>query len=99
MRKRFFALRLISGIYKFLAVLILIALIGVSVWVLVDANAFPTWDAKLPVIAAAVLGAILLPLILWGLAQLFDVLMATEMNTRASTKMLQRLGKLMEERL
>ncbi|MDZ4768687.1 MAG: hypothetical protein SGJ24_06125 [Chloroflexota bacterium] len=99
MKQRFFALRLISGIYKLLAILALVAAIGVIVIVLVDSTAFPQIDDKLPVVGFAVVAAILLPLILWGLAQLFDVLMAIEINTRATTKMLQRTGKLMDERL
>jgi hypothetical protein len=99
MRKRFFALRLISGIYKSLAVLALIVMVFLIGYVLIDATAFPTIDSKLPVVAVAVATAILLPLILWGLAQLFDVMIATELNTRSAAKLLQRLGKLMEERL
>lgn len=99
MRRRFFALRLISGIYKLLAILSVIAMIGVIVVVLLDATNFPDVSSKLPVIGGAVAAAIVAPLILWGIAQLFDLLMAIEINTRASNKLLQRMGRLMDERL
>lgn len=99
MKSRFFALRLISGIFKLLGVLALIAMIGVIVLVLLDATGFPTIETKLPVIGGAVVGAILGFLLLWAIGQFIDLLMAIEINTRATTKMLQRTGRLMDERL
>lgn len=99
MRNRFFVIRLISGIYKFVAVLLLIGMVGTVAFVLIDAERFPQIDAKLPVIAFAVAIAIVGPVALWGMAQFLDLLMAIETNTRASTKMLQQLGRVMNERL
>lgn len=99
MKRRFFALRLISGIYKVLAILTLVAMIGLVIYTLVDTTAFPELDDKGPVVAAAVLVGIVAPLVLYALAQLFDVLIAIEFNTRAATALAQKQYKLMEERL
>lgn len=99
MSGRFFALRLLSAAFKLLAIVNLIAMIGAIVIILIDATDFPTIDSKLPVIGGAAVAAIIGTVLLFGIGQLLDVLMAIEMNTRAMTKILQRTGKLMDERL
>ncbi len=99
MKRRFWALRIVSGIYKFLAILALIGFIGGAVVVLLDAENFPTMENKLPLIGAAAVGAILAPLILFATGQFFDMLMAIELNTRTSNRLLQQTGKVMRERL
>lgn len=99
MKRRFLALRVISSIYKILGVLALIIMIVGVGWILIDASTFPTVDSKVrPLIAAVGVGT-LGTLGLFAIAQLIDLLIAIETNTRASTAMLQRLGKLMNKRL
>lgn len=99
MRRRFLAIRLLSGIFKLLAILNLIAMIGVIVYVLVTVEGFETIEAKLPVMGAAAAIAIVGGVLLWAIGQMLDLFMAIEINTRASNKMLQRMGRLMDERL
>jgi hypothetical protein len=99
MKRRFFALRIISTIYKILAVFAFIAMIGSIVIVLIDAASFPTIQSKLPVIGAALGSGIVGTIALLAMAQLLDLLMALEMNTRSTTAMLQQLGRIMKERL
>lgn len=99
MKRRFLALRIISMIYKILAVFAFIAMIGAIVVVLIDANGFPTIESKLPIIGAAFGGGIVGTLVLLAVAQLIDLLIALEMNTRSTTAMLQQLGRIMKERL
>ncbi|MBI1256779.1 MAG: hypothetical protein GC204_04865 [Chloroflexi bacterium] len=99
MKRRFLALRIVSIFYKILAVLNVIAMIGIIVFVLINADNFPTMDTKLPVIGAAVAGLILGTIVLFAIAQLLDLMMAIEINTRASNALLQRMGKVMKERL
>ncbi|MFN8452529.1 MAG: hypothetical protein U0521_28970 [Anaerolineae bacterium] len=99
MKRRFLALRIISMIYKILAVFAFIAMIGAIVVVLIDANNFPTIESKLPVIGAAFGSGIVGTLVLLAVSQLIDLLIALEMNTRSTTAMLQQLGRIMKERL
>lgn len=99
MKRRFFALRIISTIYKILAVFAFIGMIGGIVIVLIDATNFPTIESKLPVIGGALGSGIVGTIVLLGIAQLLDLLMALEMNTRSTTVMLQQLGRIMKERL
>jgi hypothetical protein len=99
MKRRFLALRIISTIYKILGILALIGMIGGIAFVLIDSNTFPTLESKVQPLIGAVGGGLLGSLGLFAIAQLIDLLMAIETNTRASTAMLQRLGKLMKERL
>ncbi len=99
MKRRFFALRIISIIYKILAVIAFIAMIGGVAFVLLDANTFPTMQSKIQPIAAAVGGGLAGTLTLFAIAQLIDLMIALETNTRAMTVMLQRMGKVMKDRL
>lgn len=99
MKSRFFALRLISGIFKLLGVLTLIAMVGVIIYVLLNAAEFPQIPDKLPVVGVAAVVGILGLILLWAIGQFIDLMMAIEINTRATTKMLQRTGRLMDERL
>ena len=99
MKRRFLALRIVSIVYKILGVLNVLAMIGIIVYVLVSADNFPTMDSKLPVIGAAIAGLILGTIVLFAIAQLIDLMMAIEINTRASNALLQRMGKVMKERL
>ena len=99
MNRRFFALRLLSAAFKLIAIINLIAMIGVVIIVLIDATGFPTIETKLPVIGGAALLAIIGTILIFGFGQLLDLWMAIEINTRAMTKILQRTGKLMDERL
>ncbi|HVU10281.1 MAG TPA: hypothetical protein VHD90_03345 [Phototrophicaceae bacterium] len=99
MKRRFFALRIISIIYKILAVIAFIAMIGGVAFVLLDANTFPTMQSKIQPIAAAVGGGLVGTLSLFAIAQLIDLMIALETNTRAMTVMLQRMGKVMKDRL
>lgn len=99
MNRRFFALRIVSGLYKLLAILAFIAMVGGSIFVLLDANQFPTLESKLPVIGAAVAAGIIATITLFAIGQIFDLFMAIEINTRNSTRALQKQAKLMNERL
>ncbi len=99
MKRRFLALRIISSIYKILGVLALIGMIIGIAFVLLDASTFPTMNSKIVPLAYALGIGTLGTLGLFAIAQLIDLLVAIETNTRASTAMLQRLGKLMNKRL
>src|ERR1700710_3058409 len=99
MKRRFLALRIVSTIYKILGVLNVIAMIGLIAYTLISADAFPTMATKLPVIGAAVAGLLVGTVILFAMGQFIDLLMAIEINTRASNALLQRMGKVMKERL
>ena len=102
MKRRFLALRIISIIYKILAVLAFIGMIGGDqLDVLIDANDLPTiQDPNFQPIGVA-LGVRLWSarILCLAVAQFIDLLIALEMNTRATTAMLQQLGKVMKERL
>ncbi len=99
MKRRFLALRIISVIYKILAVIAFIGMIGAIGYVLINATDFPTIESKLPVIGAALGSGLVSTIVLFAVAQFLDLLMALEANTRATTAMLQQLGKVMKERL
>jgi uncharacterized membrane protein len=99
MKRRFLALRIVSIIYKILGVLNVIAMIGVIGYTLLNADAFPTMQTKLPVIGGAVAGLLVGTVILFAMGQFLDLLIAIEINTRASNALLQRMGKVMKERL
>ncbi len=99
MKRRFLALRIVSIIFKILGVLNFIGMIGLIVFVLINTDSFPTMDTKLPVIGAAVAGLLVGTIILFAIGQFIDLLVAIETNTRAQTAMLQRMGKVMKERL
>ena len=99
MKRRFLAVRIVSIIFKILGVLNFIGMIGIIVFVLISADRFPTMDSKLPVIGAAVAGLLVGTIILFAIGQYIDLMVAIETNTRAQTAMLQRMGKVMKERL
>lgn len=99
MKRRFLALRVISTIYKILGVLSIIGMIGAVAVILLDANMYPTMEAKFPPIGIALGSGIGGALVLFAVAQFIDLMMAIEINTRASNAMLQQLGKVMKERL
>jgi hypothetical protein len=99
MKRRFLALRIVSTIFKIVAVLALIAMIGAIAYVLLNATDFPTIESKIPLIAAALGSGLVGTILLFAIGQFLDLLMALEANTRASTAMLQQLGKVMKERL
>ncbi len=99
MKRRFLALRIISTIFKILAVLAFIAMIGIIAYVLLNAGDFPTIESKLPIIGVALGSGLVGTILLFGIAQMIDLQMALEANTRATTAMLQQLGKVMKERL
>jgi len=99
MKRRFLALRIVSIIFKILGVLNVIAMIGVIGYTLLNADAFPTMQTKLPVIGGAVAGLLVGTVILFAISQYLDLMMALELNTRMSNAYLQRMGKVMKERL
>lgn len=100
MKKRFGALRIISVLYKILAVLALLSGIGVAV-INVPMMSDPNIGTALalPMILGGIVGGILGAITLLAFAQMFDLLIALEENTRATSMMLQRLGKVMQDRL
>lgn len=99
MKRQFFALRIISLIYKILAVFAVIGMIGAIVFILLDATTFPTIESKLQPLGAALGGGLGGMIVLLAVAQLIDLLIALETNTRATTALLQQLGRIMKERL
>jgi hypothetical protein len=99
MKRRFLAVRIVSIIFKILGVLNFIGMIGVIGYVLINATAFPTVETKLPVIGGAVAGLLVGTIILFAIGQYIDLMVALETNTRAQVAMLQRMGKVMKERL
>ena len=99
MKRRFLALRIVSTIFKILGVLAFITMIGVIGYVLINSTDFPTIESKLPIIGGALAAGIIGTILLFGIGQYFDLMMALEANTRATTAMLQQLGKVMKERL
>jgi uncharacterized membrane protein len=100
MKKRFGALRIISVLYKILAVLAFLGGIGVAILNFSIMNS-PNMDPALalPMILGGLLGGLLGAVTLLAFAQLFDLMIAVEENTRATSMMLQRLGKVMQDRL
>lgn len=99
MKRRFFALRIISTIYKILALLAFVGMIIAIAFILIDATTFPTLDSKLQPLGIALGSGIVGTITLLAVAQLLDLLMALEANTRTTTVMLQRMGRVMQERL
>jgi hypothetical protein len=99
MKRRFLAVRIVSIIFKILGVLAFISMIGAIAYVLISADAFPTMAAKLPVIGGALGTGLVGTILLFAIGQFIDLLMALETNTRAQVAMLQRMGKVMKERL
>jgi len=99
MKRKFIALRIISTIYKILAVLAFIAMIGAIAFILINTDTFPTMDSKLQPLGIALGSGVGGTITLLAVAQLLDLLMALELNTRASAELLQRVGKVMKDRL
>ncbi len=99
MKRRFFALRIISTIYKILALLAFVLMIIAIVFILIDATTFPTLNSKLQPLGIALGSGIVGTITLLAIAQLLDLLMALELNTRTNSVMLQRMGRVMQERL
>lgn len=99
MKRQFLALRIISLFYKVLAVFALIGMVIAIGWILLNATEFPTMQSKFQPIGIALGSGIASTLVLLAVAQLIDLLIAIETNTRASTALLQQLGRIMKERL
>lgn len=99
MKRQFFALRLISLILKILAAIAFIAFIGGVIFILVSSADFPTLESKVQPIGLALAGGLGGGLLLLALAQMIDLQIALETNTRATTALLQQLGRIMKERL
>lgn len=99
MKRQYLALRIISLFYKVLAVFALIGMTIAIGWVLLNAADFPTIQSKLQPIGVALGSGVASALVLLAVAQLIDLLIAIETNTRASTALLQQLGRIMKERL
>ncbi len=98
MKRRFFALRIISIIYKILAILAFIGMIGGIVFILLSAETFPTMESKLLPIGVALGSGLVGTISLLAVAQFIDLMIALETNTRATTVMLQQLGRVMRDR-
>lgn len=99
MKRRFIALHIISIVYKILALLAFIGMIAGIALVLLDAVTFPTLESKLPALGGLLGTGIVGAITLLATAQLLDLLISLEMNTRATTALLQRMGRVMQERL
>ncbi len=99
MKRRFFALRIISMIYKILALLAFIGMIIAIALILIDATTFPTLNSKLQPLGIALGSGLVGTITLLAVAQLLDLLMALELNTRTTNAMLQRMSRVMQERL
>jgi uncharacterized membrane protein YfcA len=99
MEKRFRALRFVSLLYKIIAVLGAVGAIAGAVFLSVTQvnQGLATWNDALPTLIGGVVGGILGGILLFGLAQLFDLLIAVEENTRATSRLLQRVGRLMQD--
>ena len=99
MKRQFFALRILSLILKIVAILSFIGTIVLIATVLLDATTYPTLQSKLQP-SGQYLGIGLGGMILmFAVAQMIDLQIAVETNTRATTALLQQLGRIMKERL
>ncbi len=99
MKRQFFALRILSLILKIVGVLAFIGMIGAIALVLLDANLYPTVQSKLQPIGLAIGAGLGGTILLFAIAQMIDLQIAIETNTRATTALLQQLGRIMKERL
>jgi Na+(H+)/acetate symporter ActP len=99
MKRQFFALRIISLILKILAVIAFIAFIVGVIFVLISSADFPTLESKVQPLGLALAAGLGGGILLLGVAQLIDLQIALETNTRATTALLQQLGRIMKERL
>ncbi len=99
MKKRFRALRIISALYKLLALLALIGAVGGAglFYTQTQTDTGVTMNDALPSILGILLVGILGSIFLFGLGQLFDLFIALEENTRATSALLQRLGRELRE--
>lgn len=100
MKRRYTALRILSVIMKVLGILALIASLGGAVLAYTTVQSLTT-DSLQPIAAAAgsVLSGLLSLLVFWAIGQSIDVTLAIEENTRATSMLIQRLGRLMQDRL
>jgi hypothetical protein len=97
MKKRYRALRIISGIYRFLGGLLLILAIAAAVITIVTAPEATRFSTPVLISAGTALGGGLFSaLTLLAFGELFSLLIALEENTRASSMLLQKLYKLNE---
>jgi hypothetical protein len=93
MKKRFRALRIISALYKLLALLSLIGAVGAAILFYSQQGQGTDMALVLPNVIGVLVGGILSSIFLFGLGQLFDLFIALEENTRATSALLQRLGR------
>lgn len=93
MKKRFRALRIISALYKLLALLSLIGAVAGAILFYSQQDQGTDAALVLPNVIGVLVGGILGSIFLFGLGQLFDLFIALEENTRATSALLQRLGR------
>jgi hypothetical protein len=112
MTKKFRFLRIVSALYKLMAVLSFLGGIGVAVvGGLLQMNNTAVTDTitglsatgvgpglGIPVIVGGIVGGIFSMIILWATAQFFDVLIAMEENTRMTASLLNRLNRNIQDR-
>jgi hypothetical protein len=99
MKKRFRVLRIVSFLYKFAAILGFIGSIGGAVLFYSQAGQGVDMTLVIPPIVGIIVGGLVGSILLFGIGQLFDLLIALEENTRATSALLQRLGRVMQDRL
>ncbi|MDZ4766878.1 MAG: hypothetical protein SGI73_20250 [Chloroflexota bacterium] len=99
MKKRFRALRIVSFLYKLVAILGFIGSIGGAVLFYSQTGQDVDPALVIPPIIGIIVGGLVSAIILFGLGQLFDLFIALEENTRATSALLQRLGRVMQDRL
>ena len=110
MLKKYRALRLVSALYKFIAILIfLLTIVGAIGAALIGGgpslaynpatNTIITVPNQNPIVSAVIafigtlLGGAIIAVSLYAFANLIDLLIATEENTRATAVLLNRLGR------